>query len=200
MKEGPGWYNSVDPKQNYARGDLQTLKYLSTLLDAAKKHAKAGGEVSQSIFSIRQRIQAMEFYTFLSPILIKKSGLLGDEGLPQIFENHTEGVWFPWDIRADADILYRKWMSRQIDPHLLRGIVMRQGIIKSYSHDRYFDGRVSCNSTGAGNLVNGQWRPLQICAMRDGAHGELEAGIHGQVCQSREGCGVCTDRRLNRRE
>lgn len=24
-------------------------------------------------------------------------------------------------------------------------------------------------------------RPLQICALRDGAHGEIEAGIHGQV-------------------
>lgn len=24
-------------------------------------------------------------------------------------------------------------------------------------------------------------RPLQICALRDGAHGEIEAGIHGQM-------------------
>ena len=200
MKEGPEWYDSVDPKQLYSRGDLQDLKFLSTLVLVAKNNAAVGMDLTQSFFQIRKRIQAMEFYTSLSPILVKKSGLLEDKGLPLIFKNRAQGVDFPSDIRADADMLFRKWMSGQIDPHLLRGIVTKkfgestlETGIKSYSFEQGFSGRVSCNYIGVGNLVNGQWWPFQICAKRDGAHGYHEAGIHGQVCPSRISCVACTD-------
>lgn len=137
--------------------------------------------------AVRQRLQQMEFYTSLSPIIIKKSGLLDHGGLRLIFENQVQGVDFPHDIRADADLLFRKWMGGQIDPHLFRGIVTKSGTakadrgFKSHSIQPDYPGRVSCNYVGAGNLVNGQWWPLQMCAKRDGAHGEIEAGIHGQV-------------------
>lgn len=33
------------------------------------------------------------------------------------------------------------------------------------------------------NLVNGQWRPHRLCLLRDGAHGEVEAGISDQTSQ-----------------
>ena len=132
----------------------------------------------------------MEFFTSLSPFLVKKSGLLEPEGLPSVFENRRQYVSFDPDIRADAEILYRKWMNGHIDPHLYRGIVTKTGTgkedrgYKYHSLEQDFEGKVSCNYIGAGNLVNGQWWPLQVCAKRDGAHGEIEAGIHGQVCHS----------------
>ena len=187
MKQGPGWYDSVDPKQTYSRGDMQDLKYPYALMKNAKKEAANGEDLTQTFSKIRLRIQQMEFFTSLSQILVKKSGLLDDGGLQLIFENRVQGVNFPFDIRADADILYRKWMSGQIDPHLFRGIVTKTGTgkgdrgFKSHSIEQDFAGKVSCNYVGAGNLVNGQWWPLQLCAKRDGAHGEAEAGIHGQV-------------------
>ena len=186
-QQGVEWYDKVDAKQPYARGDLQDLKYLLTLVKNASKDASIGKDTTQSMSNIRQRLQQMEFYPSLSPILIKKSGLLDDEGLPLIFQNRAQGVHFPTDIVADADILYRKWMSGQIDPHLFRGIVTKTGTgkeergFKSHSIDKEFPGRITCNYVGAGNLVNGQWWPLQLCAKRDGAHGEVEKGIHGQV-------------------
>ena len=187
MKEGPQWYNTVDSRERYSRGDLQNLKYLFTLVSNLKKDAIMSKDITERFSRIRQRLQAMESFPFLSLMLVKKSGLLEDGGLPLIFENRVRGVSFPSDIRADADILFRKWMSGQIDPHLLRGIMTKAGtgkgekVHKSHSIEKDFIGKVSCNYVGAGDLVNGQWWALQLCAIRDGAHGEVEAGIHGQV-------------------
>ncbi len=204
MKEGPEWYETLDARQNFSRRDLQDLKFLFTLITNAKRDAANGNEMAPSLNKIRSRLQQMEFFTSLSPILVKKSGVLDDEGLPLIFENRLPGVWFPNDICADADILYRKWMTGQIDPHLYRGIVTKTGTtkadkgFKTHSLDPNFAGKVSCNYVGAGNLVNGQWWPLQVCTRRDGAHGEVEAGIHGQVRHSRRHHAALTDT-LNRR-
>ena len=187
MDESPEWYDTVDSKQPCSRGDLQDLKYLHTLMNNARKDAADSKDLTQPLGKIRQRLQQMEFYTSLSPILVKKSNLLDDGGLRVLFENSIENVNIPHDIRADADILFRKWMSGQIDPHLFRGIETKSGTgkedrrFKSHIIQQDFAGKVSCNYVGAGNLVNGQWWPLQICAKRDGAHGEIEAGIHGQV-------------------
>lgn len=187
MEQGPEWYNTINPKERYPRGDLQDLKYLLTLIDNVQQDAKTGKDVTEILNNIRQRLRQMEFRPSLSPVLVKKSGLLHHKGLPLIFENRVQGVLFPSDICADADILFRKWMSGHIDPHLLRGIVTKirtakEGkTYKSHGLDKDFAGKVSCNYVGAGNLVNGQWWPLQLCAMRDGAHGEVEAGIHGRV-------------------
>lgn len=186
MDQGPEWYDTIDSKQHYSRGDMQDLKYLFTLVNDAKKDAADGKDLTRILSKIRQRIQQMEFYTCLSPILVKKSGLLDNGGLSLVFENRVQNVDFPYEIRADADILFRKWMSGQIDPHLFRGIVTKKGTgkeergFKSHSIQKDFPGKVTCNYIGAGNLVNGQWWPLQMCAKRDGAHGEVEAGIHGQ--------------------
>ena len=191
MDEGSDWYNTVDMKQSYSRGDLSDLKYIFTLVNNAKKAAADGHDLTPALSNIQQRLQQMEFYTSLSPILIKKSGLLDEEGLLRlIFEDRIPSVDFPHAIRGDADLLFRKWMSGQIDPHLFRGIITKSGTakkgtgFKSHSVDPHFPGKVSCNYVGAGNLVNGQWWPLQLCAKRDGAHGEPEAGIHGQVSPS----------------
>lgn len=187
MSEGPDWYNNVDPKQRYSRGDLQDLKYLNTLLNNASRDAGNGMDMKPGLDRIRQRIQQMEFYTSLSRVLVKKSGLLGDEGLRLVFENRVQNLSFSSDIRADAKILFQKWMAGLVDPHLFRGIVTKTGtgkeerMFKSHSIAQDYVGRVSCNYVGPGNLVVGQWWPLQMCAKRDGAHGEVEAGIHGQV-------------------
>lgn len=190
MKQGPDWYEAVDMKQSFARGDLQDLKYLNTLVNNTIKDAADGNDLTLAFSKISQRLQQMEFFTSLSPILIKKSGVLDDGGFSVIFENRLPGINFPFYLRADADILYRKWMSGQIDPHLFRGIVTKKGTakedkgFKSHSIQPDFPGKVSCNYVGAGNLVSGQWWPLQMCSKRDGAHGEIEAGIHGQVGRS----------------
>ena len=174
-------------KQRFSRGHLQDLKHLHTLLENAFNDARLGKDMTFAFSQISQRLQQMEFYPSLSPILIKKSKLLDENGFRAIFENRVKGVNFPYYLRADAEILSRKWTRGQIDPHLFRGLTTQTGKgqqdqgFTSHVFDNTFDGKVSCNYVGAGNLLNGQWWPLQKCALRDGAHGETEAGIHGQV-------------------
>lgn len=127
----------------------------------------------------------MEFYEFLSGVIVKKSRVLESEGLPQIFEDQRD--IFPWDLKADAETLFIRWMTSCLDPHLLRGIETTKGKLasglKRSSHKllRAYAYRRSANVIGNNNLSNGTWGPSRICALRDGAHGEQEAGISGQT-------------------
>ena len=180
------WYNNIDMRQKFSRSDLATLQHTITLISQCRKAVQRSEDPGPHFPNIRRRIHQMEFYDFLSGVLVKKSKVLDDSaGLPQIFEN-AGGVQYPWDIRADAEALYVRWLRGDLDPHLLRGIDTgrkqrasgRTGV--HHRLERDYPARKSCNVTGANNLLNGQWWPLQICAMRDGAHGEIEAGIHGQ--------------------
>lgn len=41
----------------------------------------------QCFNKMRQRLQQTKFIDFLSPILVKKSGLLDDKGHPMVFKN-----------------------------------------------------------------------------------------------------------------
>ncbi|KAI9829988.1 MAG: hypothetical protein M1826_005161 [Phylliscum demangeonii] len=179
------WYDSIDMKQKYSRSDLNNLQYLRTLIQKCQKYADRPRELPALFGQMRQRLHQMEFYDFLSGVIVKMSKVLEDDvGLPQIFDG-AGGVQYPWDVREDAERLYAKWMQGILDPHLLRGIEshrkQRTAGKSAMSHrlQKEYAGRVSCNVVGTNGLQNGQWWPMQICAMRDGAHGEIEAGIHG---------------------
>ena len=172
-------------KQKYNRSDLQNLKFITSLIRDCESAAQAGDELRPLFSRLRQKLHQLEFYDFLSDILIKTSKLLEAGGLPSIFDN-IGGVNYPWDLRADSEALHQKWLAGVIDPHLLRGIDTKEvrgtsgKPVKTRSLQKDYPRKVSCNYIGQGKLQNGQWWPLQICAMRDGAHGEIEAGIHGQ--------------------
>lgn len=47
------------------------------------------------------------------------------------------------------------------------------------SIDPKYRGVVSAKYHGNGDLLNGQWWPTQLCALRDGAHGSSQGGISG---------------------
>lgn len=172
------WYERIDMKQKFARSDLESLKYLKSLIRTCEGDAGKDGnsELQATFLRLRRRLHQMEFYDFLSGVLVKRSKLLEDEGLPSIF-NGSNGVQYPWDIRADSLSLYLRWLAGVIDPHLLRGIDTKSykaangKETKCRCLQKNYEIRVSCNYIGAGGLQNGQWWPLQICAMRDGAHG-----------------------------
>lgn len=181
------WYASINLKEKYSRSDLQAVSYINTLCQNYASTSKRGdGETEKILPELRKRLHEMEFYPFLSGVIIKKSRVLEEDGLPRIFDNQ-EGVEFPWDVRADARALYLRWVIGDLDPHLLRGIVTTKGQLQSgmkrTSHrlDKEDSLKKSANAVGENHLVNGQWWPSHICALRDGAHGEHEAGIHGQA-------------------
>lgn len=171
--------------ESFSRSDLGTLQFILILIQNCETGARIGENLAPLFEKLRKRIHDMETYDFVSGVLLRKSKVLEDKGLDSIIEDETVG--YPCDIRSDALGLYRKWRNGVLDPHLLRGIDTKKGKnakgnnFTSRNFEAGYPNKKSCNYTGEGNLVNGQWWPLQICAMRDGAHGELEGGIHGQA-------------------
>ncbi|KAF2839340.1 hypothetical protein M501DRAFT_934149, partial [Patellaria atrata CBS 101060] len=128
---------------------------------------------------------------------LRKARILHNEdGLPQIFDKEfNKGCEFPWDIKADAEMLYNKWCSqlaylKVVDVDLLRGIETKKstGRIEtkksvgrnSDSIAKGYAGKVRADVFGHNGLINGQWWPTQLCAVRDGAHGSSQGGIAGK--------------------
>ncbi|MCJ1439240.1 hypothetical protein MMC27_008632 [Xylographa pallens] len=179
------WYEDIDPRQKFVRKDLESLKNLCRLIQGCLNTPGNSAQLDVALAKLRKRLHQAEFFDFLSGVLIKKSRLLEDGGLSVVFLEKRNT--FPWDIMSDSWSLYRRWLSGQLDPHLLVGIESKNKTtasgksVKSRNLERGYQGGRSANCVGENELVNGQWWPLQICALRDGAHGEMEAGIHGQA-------------------
>lgn len=177
------WYTEVDMRKPWKRGDLSTLVYTTKLIQDCIDAVEVDLDQKVKFSVLRRRLHQMEFYDFITDILVVKSKLLEDQGFPAVFDNSK----FPFDLRADALMLFKKWTTRQWDPDLLRGIVTKKGTnhkektFNTKSLDKTYPLKVAANYRGAGELVNGQWWPLQICTIRDGAHGMTEGGIYGQV-------------------
>lgn len=177
------WYSEVDQRKIWKRVDLRTLTYTLDLIKDCIKAVETHRDEEIKFSILRRRFHQIEFYDFITDILIVKSKLLEDNGFPAVFDNAS----FPYDLRADALLLFKKWTTRQWDPDLLRGIVTKKGTngkektFNTKSLDQSYPLRVSASYHGAGDLVNGQWWPLQICTIRDGAHGLFEGGIYGQA-------------------
>jgi hypothetical protein len=81
-----------------------------------------------------------------------------------------------------------QWMRGDFDPNLLRGIDTTRGILQKSGKKRTaykltpgYQHKIPANVFGANGLFNGQWWPSRLCALRDGAHGEVEAGICGSA-------------------
>ena len=127
---------------------------------------------------------------YVTPALLKTSNLMTNRALHCIFDSgYFDGVNYPLYLKDTAFILYQRWFAGELDGHLLRGInstkrTKENKAFRSHSIDPSYKYRQSSNFVGARNgnyqLKNGLWWPLQICAVRDGAHGEVEAGISGQ--------------------
>jgi hypothetical protein len=95
----------------------------------------------------------------------------------------------PDDIIEDARYLILRWGQGDFNVDLIRGIekTRRKKSGKSGKKTKTTTTSSVLNKEyrflrdatvpGSNGLVMGQWWPLQICALRDGAHGELEAGI-----------------------
>lgn len=100
-------------------------------------------------------------------------------GIPLLFDSNL-----PAHMRLDAEALYNRWSNGDLDHNLLRGIELRskpRGGGTSRAIENVYRFRKSSDFVGEGHLRNGQWFPYQICALRDGAHGDHEAGISGKT-------------------
>ncbi|KAL8898526.1 MAG: hypothetical protein Q9207_006653 [Kuettlingeria erythrocarpa] len=182
-KHGADWYHETNMLDVYNRAELNTLKYARELIANCVRAIETGVDKEVQFSILRRRFHQMEFYDFVTEILVVRSKLFEDDGFAAVFDNAS----FPSDLRADALMLFKRWARRRWDPDLLRGIVTKRGTndkeqtFNSKSLDKDYPHKLAANYRGAGDLVNGQWWPLQICTIRDGAHGMAEGGIYGQV-------------------
>lgn len=133
---------------------------------------------------MRDRIHHLHLYEIPSAsVPVIKSRLLdSDTGLPAIIRNDQ----VPWDIRLDAEMYQMRLERDDIDPDIHRGLIVSRAIQEgtarklSRSLDTNYRFKISAFFIGEGHLRVGQWFPYRICAIRDGAHGELEGGIAGR--------------------
>ena len=160
------WYERIDSKAKFKRSDLEVLRKLMDLIHEAIDTVKRGNYAEASFETLRHRLHQAEFYEFLTGILIKKSKILEESGLPAVFESEESVI--PWDVRADALFLYQRWLNGQLDPDLLVGIETKDKrlatgkTIKTRNLDRSYAGMRSANFSGENDLHNGQWWLVNI--------------------------------------
>lgn len=116
------WYGNIDIKQKFSRSDVVNLGYLVTLIErcvSSGSDSSDNNKHSTNLNELRTRIHQAEHQQFLKPeehaAIIKKSRVLEDNGLPRIFDDKSpDSLCFPWDIRADAEALFIRWISGNI--------------------------------------------------------------------------------------
>ncbi|KAL3423464.1 YDG/SRA domain-containing protein [Phlyctema vagabunda] len=175
----------INKFQKVDRSNLVTMRDLKRLIQACLDARNDPELAERSFMELREKIHKMEFYPWVNGKLLKESKVLEPGILPRIYDG-PDASYFPWDIKADATALWRRWEANDLDFDLLRGIKTTKETDKktgkkNTSHkivDAKFKKSALC--VGDNGLVNGQWWPSRLACLRDGAHGETEAGICGR--------------------
>ncbi|PPJ54801.1 hypothetical protein CBER1_04054 [Cercospora berteroae] len=189
----PEWYSklSISTKRGAGTSNADTL--LQRIKDQITKLKKSGPNVHnlKEMNELREMLHEAPFLA-MGPagaqLVRNKRMLHNDGGLPQLFDDRHAGSMaghWPWDVKSDAKELYYRWCSKNFDDNLLHGIITSQKG-KHAEDDRSADQvdktcQVSSKYIGNGKLVNGQWWPTLLCALRDGAHGDSQSGISGET-------------------
>lgn len=179
----PAWYNrlKVVPTRNKNESNAESV------LDRLKGNMNKGIAAQDDV---RRDLHTLTFVEVSRQLLRNKRMLHDADGLPRLFDPaHNQGIAWPYDIKADAEELYNKWCRGVFETDLLRGIIagkssikIRGEVVKGQStslDSRHAKDRIDPHYYGNGLLLNGQWWPMQICLLRDGAHGETQGGITG---------------------
>ncbi|KAL1954590.1 hypothetical protein VTO42DRAFT_885 [Malbranchea cinnamomea] len=172
---------SVKRRAEISRSNSDALYVLNLF----KRSVNAAPHELEGLFNnIRERLHMIQFSSTPAESEHVLTKFLDDRtGLPAIVNSRVA----PWDIKLDAEMLLIRWKRGDVTPDLDRGLLVRRTEGKdangpggvSRSIDPQFAFRRQSGFIGEGHLRNGQWWPWQIAAVRDGAHGDSEAGISG---------------------
>lgn len=166
------WYRAIKPS---AKKRLLAKERIALDLFADFKNAKNHfTKTSHGVAELRGALQKLERINVTAELLIH-SKIMEAQNLPQLLPGGSQLANLPFDIQADAKTLHIRWFKGDFDCHILRGIK----ISRVPSLDQSWPHGSSAKFFGEGHLVNGQWWPSQLCALRDGAHGASVAGIFG---------------------
>ncbi|GIZ42375.1 hypothetical protein CKM354_000564900 [Cercospora kikuchii] len=189
----PEWYAKLSASTKRGTGTSNADTLLQRVKDQITKLKKAGPNTNnvREMNELREMLHEAPFLAMGAAgaqLVRNKRMLHNDDGLPQLFDDRHAGSMaghWPWDVMSDAKELYHKWCSKNFDDNLLHGIITSQKG-KHAEDDRSADQvdktcQVSSKYIGNGKLVNGQWWPTLLCALRDGAHGDSQSGISGET-------------------
>ncbi|KAF7192725.1 E3 ubiquitin-protein ligase ORTHRUS 2 [Pseudocercospora fuligena] len=177
-RQPPEWYSKLKAitKRDTGHGNVQVLlERLKGQIGKIKKLPRgAKAERKASMNELREIIHKVFFIEVTPQILRNLRMLHNNDGLPQ-----------PYDLKADAEELYNKWCARTFEIDLLRGIMVgKPKTAKDKGSSDRLNAKfpkVPSNYYGNGRLLNGQWWPTQLTALRDGAYGSSQGGIYGET-------------------
>ncbi|KAE9968218.1 hypothetical protein BLS_005965 [Venturia inaequalis] len=191
----PEWYVTAVMPKGPSKETMSAFRRIWTQFDKLKENMKICITATdpqartEPLKKISELLHTLEFTKIPHPYSLTGKKILHDrQGLRRIADEQDSAYNFPWYLRADAQELYNKWLSREWDPDMFRGITnMVKGpngsMVKgpSGSKGQSIDPKYKKNWRffGEGHFVAGQWWPMQLCAVRDGAHGSAQAGIAG---------------------
>ena len=171
------------------------MQQLRSIHERAKKAVTKGEDPTYLVNLIRSQIHTLSCAYGITKAILKKTNVLTDKTLHEIFDPELFPISVPYPValQSDASQLYDKWFKGEVDGSLLRGITPSIGKTKNklkmitstyrnYDIDTDF-ATTSYKFTGEGHLRNGDWWPLQLAAVRDGAHGDPRGGISGHKGQ-----------------
>ncbi|KAI6871905.1 hypothetical protein D0864_03078 [Hortaea werneckii] len=189
--EPPEWYQALKPSGGRVRGTTFESGVIAGIKDAINKAKLHRG--SGNVAGLRSQFETLSRYLHKAPFMQVTGQLLRDnrvlhkqDGLQQIFDpEHMAGVPYPEWLQADARELYNKWRNKNFETNIFWGLeagraATRHAEGRATTIDWNAVNRVSCDHHGNESIVNGQWWPLQLCLLRDGAHGQSQQGIHGK--------------------
>ena len=167
------------------------LEHLATLIRKTHTESAAGHSTEPQISQIRAKIADLSLADFVTGPVLKRSGVMTNGAMCGLFDPTILGaVNAPRDIQDDAFMLYQRWFRGDLEGDMFRGIESTRQTNDHRSFRKHkvevsWPHKKSANFIGATQedgteLRSGMWWPLQICAVRDGVHGEIEAGIAGK--------------------
>ena len=195
-REPPAWYKQLPkPKGDRARNQsdaevaiLRLKAHINRVMAAHDKQAALAKEGKEIV----ERLHALIFLPVDGKLLRQTRVLDNKDGLPQLFDPaFTNGIDWPFYLKADAEELYNKWYTGEFETDLYRGIVRglptKKGKGKGKDAsvaDRLAEGHqrfrlMDPKQHGNGLLQNGTWFPSQLAILRDGGHGASQGGITG---------------------
>ena len=193
-REPPLWYKQLPkPKGDRGRDESGAETAIGRLKASIRAVRASPSALAKESRDIVERLHALIFLPVDAKLLRRTRVLDNNDGLPQLFDSaFTNGVDWPWYLKADAEELYNKWCTGEFETDLYRGLVRSfankkgkgKGKADASAADRLAEGHLRFKlmdpkQHGNGLLLNGAWFPLQLAALRDGGHGSSQGGITG---------------------
>lgn len=175
----PRSLDNFDPNRELDRADKVAHRSFRDFITGALQSLDDLSPNCSEAFRLHTEIRKQ-----LDKIALVRTNLQNKGKLQAIFDDiiiNARRLRLPDHITDDARYLTWRFHDEDISNDLLRGIqrkIIRGRPSKNYSLIPEYKFKKDASIAGDNGLVVGQWWPLQLCCVRDGAHGATEAGIY----------------------